>query len=181
VDKKAAAEEEKRRQQQQQEEQESVQSLGFLLNILGKRLGRSEATTNLQNALGMLVKLLQGVRHLLEWEYPTVTLAFLLMLLGSAAAHCFVSTTYLFIIGELAVFGVLTWPLSTFVWYSVRFLRVTRSLLMQLAWGLKRGDVEGQMSDAAFAQEVQGLLGTATGEAVEAGFGEAKTGEEDRQ
>lgn len=59
----AAAEEETRRQQQQQQEEaEGIQSLGFLLNILGKRLGRSEATTNLQNALGMLVALLRGIR-----------------------------------------------------------------------------------------------------------------------
>jgi hypothetical protein len=193
VDKKAAAEEAKKQQQQQQqqqlEEQEGIQSLGFLVNFVGKRLGRSEATTNLQNALGLLVKLMRGVRQLLEWEYPPVTLAFLLLLLGSAAAHClFLSTTYLFVIGELAVFGVLTWPLQTFVWYTVRGLRVARSLAVQLAWGLKkRGAVAGEISDEAFAAEIQGVgVGVgAGGGAAEApgaggGFGEAKAGEEEQ-
>lgn len=175
----AAAEEEKRRQQQQQqEEQEGIQSLGFLLNILGKRLGRSEATTNLQNALGMLVALLKGVRQLLEWEYPPVTLGFFLALLGSAALHCYVATTYLFVLGELAVFGVLTWPLSTFAWLTVRCLKSARSLTLQLGYALKRGPVDGQMSDAAYAQEVQGLAAPteAVGEGVVGGgegFGEA--------
>jgi len=139
----ALAEEQKK---QQEEEQQGIASLGLVINFLGKRIGRSEVTTNLQNSLGMLVLLLQSIRKLLEWESPAITVVFVLILLGSATMHLFVSVTWLFLLGESMVFQLLTWPLQMAGWWGVRIGKVASSLLTQAKFVLMRkGKVPGEV------------------------------------
>ena len=139
----ALAEEQKK---QQEEEQQGIASSGLVINFLGKRIGRSEATTNLQNALGMLVLLLQSIRKLLEWESPAITVVFVLILLGSATMHLFVSVTWLFLLGELMVFQLLSWPLQMAGWWGVIIGKVASSLLTQAKFVLMRkGKVPGEV------------------------------------
>jgi hypothetical protein len=139
----AVAEEQKK---QQEEEQQGIASLGLVINFLGKRIGRSEATTNLQNALGMLVFLLQSIRKLLEWDSPAVTAIFVLILIGSAIMHLFVSATWLVLLAEAMIFQLLTWPLQVAGWWGVRIGKVASSLLTQAKYGmLRKGKVPGEV------------------------------------
>lgn len=131
---------------QQEEEQQGIVSLGLVVNFLGSRIGRNEATTNLQNALGMLVLLLQSIRQLLEWDSPVITSAFMVLLIGSAIVHLFVSVTWLFLLGEAVIFQLFTWPLQVGAWWVVRVGKALSSLLTQAMYSLMRqGKVPGEV------------------------------------
>jgi hypothetical protein len=131
---------------QQEEEQQGIVSLGLVMNFLGKRIGRNEATTNLQNTLGMLVLLLQSIRKLLEWDAPAITSAFMVILIGSAIVHLFVSVTWLFLLGEVMIFQLFTWPLQVGGWWGVRVGKALSSLLTQVMYSLMRqGNVPGEV------------------------------------
>lgn len=139
----AVAEEQKK---QQEEEQQGIASLGLVINFLGKRIGRSEATTNLQNALGMLVLLFQSIRKLFEWDSPAITAIFVLILIGSATMHLFVSVTWLFLLAEAMIFQLLTWPLQVAGWWGVRIGKVASSLLTQAKYAMfRKGKVPGEV------------------------------------
>lgn len=118
------------------DEQKDIRSLGLILSTLEARLGQREATRTLQHALGMLVSLLQSVRHLLEWEEPISTAIFAFVLGVSTVTHVFVSVTWLVLIVEAALFRILTWPLQAGRWVAVRIVRSALSLTAQahFAW-----------------------------------------------
>ena len=151
----AKAEDEKKRQE---EEQQGIASLGLVINFLGKRIGRSEATTNLQNALGMLAKLLKSIRQLLEWEWPAATAILVLLLTGSAVAHLFISVTWLFVLVEALVFQLLTWPLQVGVWWGTRLVHSARSLATQLKFAMQR-TVPGEVVVVVRQEEGEGETG----------------------
>jgi hypothetical protein len=81
----------KAEEQRRKEEEEQIANLGFFVNFLGRTFARMDATTNVQNYLGMVAGILKTIRNLFDWESPTVTLVILIILLASTAMHLFTS------------------------------------------------------------------------------------------